>query len=335
MAIHRWWDSDPTERYWVEVTDREDLGANLIAPTTAHSGTETPSYTLVSHVEVGDVVLHWWKQTGQEPAFVGFSRAVAGVQDSTIDWQAHGTYGRTANESTDHRPAWRIPLSDYVPFEDPITLTRLRSEEHPIRRLRDQLIATHGTPLYFPFALSDKRPLRTAQGYLFKLPKELVELLDLADALGTPIPRVRKDLVTRTPTLRPSAQRWQNDPQVRKAIERHAVDLTLEHFTNLGYLVEDVGATNPYDILAVGAEDEELHIEVKGSSGQATTVELTHGEVAETEAELSVLVVVDQINWERHDTGKITTSGGEHRIWWPWAPEYHRLTATRYRYLLP
>ena len=33
--INRWWDGNPAEKYWMEITDRSDLGANLIAPTTA------------------------------------------------------------------------------------------------------------------------------------------------------------------------------------------------------------------------------------------------------------------------------------------------------------
>ena len=32
MAINEWWLGDDEERFWVEVTDREALGSNLIAP---------------------------------------------------------------------------------------------------------------------------------------------------------------------------------------------------------------------------------------------------------------------------------------------------------------
>ena len=34
MELHRWWEQDPKERYWLEVTDRRDLGADLNAPQT-------------------------------------------------------------------------------------------------------------------------------------------------------------------------------------------------------------------------------------------------------------------------------------------------------------
>ena len=90
-------------------------------------------------------------------------------------------------------------------------------------------------------------------------------------------------------------------------------------------------------LLAI-SEDTELHIEVKGSSGTSTTVELTANEVEEAAADTphdSTLIVVDQINWTRSPTGKITTSGGRIRLWDEWTPDEERLTPTRYRYLLP
>lgn len=336
VAIRDWWAGIPEERYWVEVTDRDDLGSDLIAPTTGHTGKATPTYSLVSHVEVGDLVLHWWKQLGQEPAFIGLSQAVAPVQDAAITWRAHGTYGRESDQGVEDRPAWRVPLGDYTPLERPVTLTDVREKEDEIRLIREGLLRQHGTPIYFPFALSERRPLRTAQGYLFKLPGALVELLEIREAIDRPAPVAAAELAPRRSGRRGrDGSGRQDDALLRKAIERHAVDWTLAHLEGLGYLVEDVGDTNPFDVLAVGPQDDELHVEVKGSSGEASTVELTSGEVSETERELSVLVVVDQIAWTREPDGSLKTEGGRPRIWWPWAPEHHRLTPTRYRYLLP
>lgn len=45
-----------------------------------------------------------------------------------------------------------------------------------------------------------------------------------------------------------------------------------------GYSVEDVSAKKPYDLHGY-RNDGEIRVEVKGSSGSATTVELTIGEV--------------------------------------------------------
>lgn len=38
MAINAWWDGDSTETFWMEITDRADLGANLHAPQSDGSG---------------------------------------------------------------------------------------------------------------------------------------------------------------------------------------------------------------------------------------------------------------------------------------------------------
>jgi len=37
--IHRWWINRPEERYWLEVTDRPELGINLKAPQTNERAT--------------------------------------------------------------------------------------------------------------------------------------------------------------------------------------------------------------------------------------------------------------------------------------------------------
>ena len=44
MDLHRWWQADPLERYWMEITGRPDLGADLHAPRLDDSGEENPTY---------------------------------------------------------------------------------------------------------------------------------------------------------------------------------------------------------------------------------------------------------------------------------------------------
>ena len=158
MAINEWWAVDSSERFWMEITDRSNLGGDLHAPQKAQSGHETWSYELVRFVNDGDLVLHWWKQPGTEPAIVGYSRAVGSVQTSAITWQAHGTYGQAAGAATT-RPAWRFALTDYMEFEAPITLPRLRELESALRHVKDRLEAHCGELLYYPWSFSDKRPL--------------------------------------------------------------------------------------------------------------------------------------------------------------------------------
>lgn len=331
MAINQWWADDPTERYWLEVTDRDVLGSNIIAPKFAASGKETPTYALVGLVKPGDVVFHWWKRPGEEPAIVGSSRVVGDPFDSELLWQAHGSYGRS-DKPTD-RDAWEAPLSGYEDLESPVTLADLRDEEAALRSIRDQLAAGSTGGIYFPFAFSNKRPLRTGQGYLFKLPAAVVELLPNLRAVA---PRPRR-VPPSSSAARPGTKAINRavEAVVRKAIERHAVDWALNFFGNLGFEVEDVGDTESYDIYALSEDLEEFHVEVKGSSTPSTSVNLTDGEVKHWGPSYRrVLVVVDRISWKRTSNGRISTSGGRPRVWWDWEIDFDLLEPTQYRYTL-
>ena len=59
MTINTWWSSDPTERYWMEITDREDPGEDLNAPQLDDRGREYWSHSLVTEAQPSDIVLHW------------------------------------------------------------------------------------------------------------------------------------------------------------------------------------------------------------------------------------------------------------------------------------
>lgn len=304
----------------MEITDRDDLGANLIAPTLASNGKQTWSYALVDHVRPGDVVFHWWTGKGQIPSLMGYSTAVGDPFESTLTWAAHGTYS-VGQRTT---PAFEVPLADLTPLAVPLTLDDVRLHEPQLRDIRNQLDAEIDGATYFPFAFSDKRPVRTAQGYLVKMPVAVVrELTGLDVAVKPP---------ARTGATGTRGSGRQQDVEVRKAIERHAVDWALQYFEAAGFAVEDVGSTESFDVLALGDEDQELHIEVKGSSGEAFAIELTEGEVGHRiDGTERVLVVVDRIDWER-TTDKVTTSGGRPRVWRNWEIAPDHLVPTRYRY---
>ncbi len=183
MAINEWWSDQPEERYWVEITDRPELGENLLSPKLAQNDKETPSYTLVSYVRLGDVVFHYWKGQGKPPAIVGCSLVAASARDDTIDWQPHGTYGKGFSGSI-KRDAWLVPLESYQHLSNPVSLERARELEPDLRAIRDSLEAQVGAT-YFPFAFSNKRPLRAAQGYLQKLPAAVVDLVpELREAVA-------------------------------------------------------------------------------------------------------------------------------------------------------
>lgn len=325
MGINSWWDGDPQECYWMEITDRTDLGANLLAPTTAKGGKETFSYTLVDYVKEGDVVFHWWS-ANRPPAIVASSRVSGNPFRSRISWAA-----RSANsEGVRSKTAFEAPLDDFVELDTPLSLEDLRAVEPKLRELRDELEARVKGPIYFPWAFSGKRPLRTTQGYLVKLPAAVVRELGL---LGSDPPAT---VPGKPRTIRGGSNGRQQDPELRRETEQYAVKIASKYFEQLGYEVEDVGAARSYDLHAVDQDGNEVHIEVKGSTTRSTTIELTSGEVQHwDEAYERALVVVDEIQWERRASDYVLT-GGRRRVWRNWVidEEEGQLVPTRYRYTL-
>jgi hypothetical protein len=71
---------------------------------------------------------------------------------------------------------------------------------------------------------------------------------------------------------------------MRRAVELRAMDRVIEHFRDDGWTVVDVSADHPYDLHCSRA-DEYLCVEVKGTVGAATRVNLTAGEVRNARAE--------------------------------------------------
>ncbi|WP_433228897.1 protein NO VEIN domain-containing protein [Micromonospora sp. CA-248260] len=338
MGINEWWSDDPAERYWMEITDRTDLGSDLHAPQVDDAGREYWSYALVTAVQPGDVVLHWHKSLLGSPGIVGYSIAAEGPEADEIVWASQGSYGRN-RAASGPEPAWRYALTGYTPLARPVNQDAFRRVEERLRRIKERLEVHHPGSLYFPFAFSDKRPVRAAQGYLVKLPAEVIsavpELMQIPRVGDGRVPRPRpasSELAVAARKRRGAG--YMRDEVVRLAIERHAVDWVLSHYSSQGYDVTDVGATKSYDVLAL-SDQGELHIEVKGSSGDADTVELTANEVQHAAEASTHLVVVDCIDWRRLPDGTVETSGGRVRVWESWVPAEKALKPTRYRYRLP
>lgn len=125
------------------------------------------------------------------------------------------------------------------------------------------------------------------------------------------------------------------DSALRSAIEWRAVDLAMKAYDAEGYAFTYTGASKPYD-LAVEKGADKRRVEVKGSSGAAMTVELTHGEVDNSrEATPTDLFVVDGIQWWREADGSVQADGGDVRWWRDWTAKDASLKAVRFRYTLP
>jgi Domain of unknown function (DUF3883) len=318
----------------MEITDRRDLGENLWAPQAHQGGRPYWGYELITSVQPDDVVLHWHKRLMGSPGVVGWSVAADTFEATRGGWQARGTRGRATGD-TRPRPAWTLPLTGYTPLLEPVLEDAVRARESDIRAVRDELADTYGEPLYFPFAISDKRPIRTTQSYLVKLPSKVVRVLGLDD----PLPERTRSAPSNLPASAPGESGrgsgrsgYLADSRVRKAVEDRAVKEASDWYRAKRFHVVNVGATRPYD-LVVTRGDESRRVEVKGSTGAAEAVELTIGEVLNArEYAPTDLVVVDGVSWVREADGSVTASGGQLRRWSDWVPAEHGLQVLRYRY---
>lgn len=172
----RWWDGDPDERYWLEETDRTDIGADLHAPLTDSAGRDNWRYTLFREAAPGDVVFHY---DSRADAIVGRSVIAGPPWPIETAWAARGSYARARKAEVTKLPAYSVPLRDYQRIARPVTLQTIRGSRAGLDEAIAALRARHGrAPLYFPFELSS-RPIRPMQGYAFKFPATVVELLGL------------------------------------------------------------------------------------------------------------------------------------------------------------
>ena len=126
-----------------------------------------------------------------------------------------------------------------------------------------------------------------------------------------------------------------SDTAVKLAIEEQSMQQAMAYLELQGYSTSNVSRHQSFDILA-SSKDEELRVEVKGSSGVATAVEVTIGEVniAKDSRCKSALIVVDQIPFQKRG-GVVTTKPGRLRFWPEWEQIDDRLQPLRFNYLLP
>lgn len=159
-----WWESDPKQRYWVEIRKVPGIGTELWSPTRDQDGGSDPWYDLVASVTKDEIIYHW---NAREHRFVGRSRAGS---DAIIDIRS-GHY--------------RVPLSDFEPFEADVSLTTVRSFAADLYKIRDELRDAYGNPLYLPFQFtSDRSQFRFMSNYFAKLPHQMVRLLFGVDETG-------------------------------------------------------------------------------------------------------------------------------------------------------
>jgi hypothetical protein len=171
-----------------------------------------------------------------------------------------------------------------------------------------------------------------------KLQEDLEELLVLLWALESADLTSPTEFVKKMPQVgspdgkkSPSSKQGrQLNQKVRKLIELTAEDLAEEHYVALGWTVKRVGAQKlGYDLRSM-KDEEELHVEVKGTTGKGLEVILTPNEVKHCkEYDAMSLVVVSHIVIADDET---VTDRGKIMILDPWTINDTYLTPSEYSY---
>jgi hypothetical protein len=185
--INRWWAARPDENCWLEVTRRPDIGANLNAPQANEKEREFWSYSLIKEIREGDLVFHY---DGVAQAITAQSQATGEVWEDEVVWAARGSSARSANIAPHSRPGWYLGLERYEKLPSPVTLDSIRKRTDEVMLLKRRLTEEVGEPLYFPFEMSSRRPMRPMQGYIFKLPRGFLRLFGMSaqPAVASPGP---------------------------------------------------------------------------------------------------------------------------------------------------
>ena len=116
----------------------------------------------------------------------------------------------------------------------------------------------------------------------------------------------------------------------RRMLEMHAMDRASRYFQRQKYTVEDVHTRMPYDLVCRRG-DEELHVEVKGTTTAGDAIVLTHGEVkhASNSRNSCALFILHSIRLTKR-----SASGGKIAITTPWKLKPANLTPVSYTYRL-
>jgi Domain of unknown function (DUF3883) len=341
-----WWEQEPAENVWMEITRREDIGTDLKAPTSARGGVTTASYVLVPLVQPGDIVIHY---DSRQEAITGVSVAASTAEAAPIYWVARGGYARRAGEQARWLPGLRVALQHYRPLQPPVTLTEIRQDKDLLLGMRDRIQqAARGKPIYFPW-IPYQDTLRTFQSYLVKMPQDAISLfpqlrdaVDQASALASeltlPSPAQQaadavKDAAGKVG--RPGrGQGFQVDQEAKAAIEALAMNMATKFYSS-EWKVKDVHGAHSYDLVCRRGS-EVKHVEVKGTTTDGAEVILTPNEVKHAkEHPHTALYVLSNITVERGENGTITASGGKEHCYDPWRLDDGTLIPVGFRYQLP
>ncbi|WP_434450824.1 MrcB family domain-containing protein [Lentzea sp. E54] len=305
----------------VEASDGTGLKA-VIPWVRVHSLSRSPSATK------GWYVVYLFRAQGD--------RVYLSLMQGTTVWQ-NGEFRSRPHPELRREAAWaRDALAARLSARPDL----VDSIELKARRSKLGLPYEAGNVVAFEYSLDEVPSDEVLAGdlsFLISVLSELYQLVD--DAPGELAPEVA-DAVVEAERSAGKARRGQGlrlSSAERIAIERQAVAVATQYLTEQGFAVEDVGATQSYDLDARRGGDR-LYVEVKGT----TTVWTDKSEIILTKNEVdlhrreypnNMLLIVSRIVLD-HSVTPPSASGGELLAIHPWRVVEPNLTPVTFRYLV-
>ena len=169
-----WWDGNPEEKYWMENTDRSDIGSNLKAPQKSDTGKNFWGYNFLKLMKPGDVVLHY---DANLKSITHFSIVESQYSENEIEWKARGSYARERGSQKKMVPSYQVPLMQLTKLDRPISIETVEAKRVAIQEGYNEITGSR----YAPFDNAEKRKIGAFQTYISKFPKFMIEIFNITE----------------------------------------------------------------------------------------------------------------------------------------------------------
>ena len=188
-------------------------------------------------------------------------------------------------------------------------------------RVRVRYVLPPNVPLWLPHPLLDDFNAAKAHGgTVFVIDdSEWRGLMEVVGGWPSPEAEEALDAIARLAGRRDRGQRFATNPELRKAIEDHAMKMATEHFLLEGWEVENVSRYESFDLRCL-KDGQEKHVEVKGTTSDGSQVMLTYNEVEHArQFHQVVLFIVAGIEHASRAKAKLPeVQGGLVTLYDPW-----------------
>jgi hypothetical protein len=217
-------------------------------------------------------------------------------------------------------------------------------EDQLEERVRIRYIKPGGLPIWCTESrggfLNDLSVSRARGGTVFAVtPEQWEALVQVAGGWPEDAPEVQdaRDAVAERAGRRGSRQGFRLTPELRRAVELHAMQRARLFYEEEGWHVEDVSASQSYDLRCTRAGNEELHVEVKGTVSRGAEVLLTPNEVEHARAAYPNVALFIVANIQVADPQAVVSEvhGGEVKVVSPWRIADGCLMPVGFSYVVP